>query len=1094
MSNRIIGLDIGIASVGWAVVENGVRIIDLGVRTFDKAETAKEGDSLNLIRREARLARRRLSRRAQRLRQTARFLKTSGLIASESDLHQPLHKDVQKIEGEGKSPWQLRAEGLDRLLTPFELAKVIFHIVKHRGFHWVSSAERAAADNDKEGGAIKKGLVATEARMKEKGYRTLGEMIWKEYPDAQRNKGGAYEKVLPRTGLDAELRSLFGVQKKLGNSSVTDALVEGIVGTGDRKTGLLWKQKPPIQGEDILKMLGHCRFERNEFRAPKNSFAAERHIWLTRLNNLRLVSNGQSRELTPEERKEVLNMPYDQKGDLTYKQLRRKLEKSGLWNKGEYRFAGLRYGEKDPETAVLCKIPGWHALERAYESAGLQGEWKQISDKALLESRSDLLDQLAFILSVYKEDEEVRGQLIEVLGKGKDKLIDALLSIRFDQFSALSLKVLNAILPFMNAGDRYDEACGKAGYQHSAKGTENLEKTKYLPSLFSGRDVHGTMVLNEELDVPRNPVVLRAINQTRKVLNAIVKKYGSPSEVHIELGRDLSRSFSQRNSIAREQKKYADRKEVLIQKFRELFNAEPNGRNLEKFRLYSEQQGKSLYCGKPIDIGRLLEPGYVEVDHILPYSRSFDDSKNNKALVFTWENRDKGNRTPFEYIGSNTDDWHEFEEHVGSLKLTMAKRQRLLRKDFGDKTEKEFRDRNLNDTRYASRFFKNYVDACLKLTNPLSEAGAVSVNGALTSFLRARWGLLKVRSENDRHHAMDAVVVACCTRAMIQHVAIYSSHRERFFKRKGDVVDLSTGEVLNRFPVPWEHFSEELQLRLYCNGRQMLQEELAKLGTYPEEALKAVKPLFVSRAIQRRGTGALHKETIYSQTAEQKKEELVTRKILLTELKQSHFKSLVDYDRNAKLYETIRGRLEAAGWDAKKAFPEGSMRMLDKEGRPNGTMVKSVRITEKKTGTSIRGGLAENGLMRRVDVFKKNGQYFLVPIYFWHKELPNRAVAAYKPEEEWFVIDNQFEWCFSLVTNDLVHIKLKGREYIGYFAGLDRATGAISILGHDRNQDFGKEGVQRGIGVRNALIFKKLAVDVLGNVYALPQEPRHELA
>ena len=79
---------------------------------------------------------------------------------------------------------------------------------------------------------------------------------------------------------------------------------------------------------------------------------------MTRLNNLRLVSNGLSRELTPEERKEVLNMPYDQKGDLTYKQLRRKLEKSGLWNKGEYRFAGLRYGEKDPETALLCKIPG----------------------------------------------------------------------------------------------------------------------------------------------------------------------------------------------------------------------------------------------------------------------------------------------------------------------------------------------------------------------------------------------------------------------------------------------------------------------------------------------------------------------------------------------------------------------------------------------------------------------------------------------------------------------------------------------------------------------------------------------------------------
>ncbi len=1104
MGNHIIGLDIGIASVGWAVIdiENDTRIIDLGVRTFDKAETAKEGDSLNLIRREARLARRRLSRRAQRLRQTALFLKESGLIVSESDLHRILPRNAQKIDEEGKSPWQLRAEGLDRLLTPFELAKVIFHIVKHRGFHWISSAEQAAADSDKEGGAIKKGLASTDARMKEKGYRTLGEMIWKDYPEAQRNKGGAYEKVLSRTGLDMELRTLFSVQKKLGNSSITDALVEGIVGNGNRKTGLLWKQKPPLQGEDILKMLGHCRFERGEYRAPKNSFAAERHVWLTRLNNLRLVKNGQSRALTPEERVAVLNMPYDQKGDLTYKQLRRRLEKSGLWNKGEYRFSGLRYGEKDPETAILCKVPGWHALEKAYESAGLQGDWKQIADKALLESRSDLLDRLAFILSIYKEDDEIREQLVGVLGKGKDRLVDALLTIRFDQFSALSLKVLNAILPFMNAGDRYDEACAKAGYQHSAKGTESFEKTKYLPPLFSGRDAQGTMILNEELDVPRNPVVLRAINQTRKVLNAIIKKYGSPSEVHIELGRDLSRSFSERNKIARDQKKYADKKEVLIELFREQFNAEPNGRNLEKFRLYNEQQGKSLYCMRPIEIGRLLEPGYVEVDHILPYSRSFDDSKNNKALVFTWENRDKGNRTPFEYLGTDADSWHWFEEHIKSLKLTQAKRQRLLRKNFEGDAQNEFRDRNLNDTRYASRFFKSYVDACLKLENPLSKAGAVSVNGALTSFLRARWGLLKNRSENDRHHAMDAVVIACCTRAMNKRIAEYSKNEEIRFAKEG-YIDQETGEVLNlaalrklenRFPVPWEHFRDELLVRLYCNDRQKLREELAKFGTYPENALKAVKPLFVSRAVQRRGTGALHKETIYSQTAEQKKTETVTRKIPLIELKQSHFSSLVDYERNARLYEAIREKLETAGWDGKKAFPEGAMQMLDKDGRPNGTMVKSVRMTEKKTGTPIRGGLAENGLMRRVDVFKKNGQYFLVPVYFWHKELPNRAVSANKPENDWIQIDERFEWCFSLVTNDLIHLKLKDREYLGYFSGLDRATGAINITVHDRDEKSGKKGIFRGIGVRNALIFKKLAVDVLGNVYALPGEPRRELA
>ncbi len=1102
MGNRIIGLDIGIASVGWAVIEDGSHIIDLGARIFDKAETAKEGDSLNLIRREARLARRRLSRRAQRLRQTARFLKVSGLIESESDLHRTLPKDTQKMDGEGKSPWQLRAEGLDRLLTPFELAKVIFHIVKHRGFHWVSSAEKAAADNDKESGAIKKGLATTEARMKEAGYRSLGEMIWKCYPEAQRNKRGAYEKVLPRVGLDAELRLLFNIQKKLGNTFITDGFVEGIVGSGDQKTGLLWKQRPPLQGEDILKMLGHCRFERDEFRAPKNSFAAERHVWLTRLNNLRLANNGQFRALTPEERKEVLNMPYWQKGDLTYKQLRRKLEKAGLWAKDTYRFAGLQYGEKDPETAVLCKVPGWHELEKAYTNAGLQGDWKQIAEKAVHESRSDFLDQLAFILSVYKEDEEIREQLVELLGEGKDKLIDALLTCRFEQFSALSLKCLNAILPFMNAGDRYDEACAKAGYRHSAHGMENFEKTKYLPPLFSGRNAQGTMVLDEALDVPRNPVVLRAINQTRKVLNAIVKQYGSPSEVHIELGRELSRSFSERKSIEREQEKYADRKIRLIEEFKELFvDAQPDGRNLEKFRLYKEQQGKCLYCAKQFEIERLLEQGYVEVDHILPYSRSFDDSKNNKALVFTQENRNKGNRTPFEYMGADTDRWHEFEGHVNSLKLTMAKRQRLLRKDFGEEAQAAFRDRNLNDTRYASRFFKNYVDACLKLENPLSNAGAVSVNGALTSFLRARWGLLKARSENDRHHAMDAVAIACCTRSMIKRIAEYSKNKELQLAKER-YTDQETGEVLDlaalrrlesHFPEPWEGFRKELLLRLTCDDRQMLRKELSKSGTYPEELLETVKPLFVSRAIQRRGTGALHKETIYSQSAEQKKTEIVTRKILLTALKASHFDNLVDYNRNAKLYETIRRKLEMVGWDGKKAFPEGFMRMLDKNGEPNGAVVKSVRVTEKMTGVSVRGGLAENGLMRRVDVFRKNGQYFLVPVYFWHKELPNRAVAANKPEKDWFLIDEQFEWCFSLIRNDLIHLVFKDGEYIGYFAKLNRSNGAIDILAHDRDQNFGKDGL-KSIGVRRALIFEKLAVDVLGNIYTLQPELRRELA
>ena len=115
------GFDIGIASVGWAVL-SPPRIIDLGVRAFDKAETAKEGDSLNLVRRTARLMRRRLRRRAWRLTKLARTLKRFGLIG-DLQLFQPQHPFSHSL-------WRLRKEGLDRLLSAEEWARVIYHICK----------------------------------------------------------------------------------------------------------------------------------------------------------------------------------------------------------------------------------------------------------------------------------------------------------------------------------------------------------------------------------------------------------------------------------------------------------------------------------------------------------------------------------------------------------------------------------------------------------------------------------------------------------------------------------------------------------------------------------------------------------------------------------------------------------------------------------------------------------------------------------------------------------------------------------------------------------------------------------------------------
>ncbi len=185
------GLDIGIASVGWAVLGEN-RIIDLGVRCFDKAETAKEGDSLNLVRRMARLMRRRLRRRAWRLTKLARTLKRMGVISEVGLLQKPFH--LKDKDGKGLSFWQLRVDALDRRLEAEEWARVLYHLCKHRGFHWVSKAEKKAAEEDTkgEGGAVTKALKKTE-QLKTK-YRTAAEMVLVEFPKAQRNKAGDYSK------------------------------------------------------------------------------------------------------------------------------------------------------------------------------------------------------------------------------------------------------------------------------------------------------------------------------------------------------------------------------------------------------------------------------------------------------------------------------------------------------------------------------------------------------------------------------------------------------------------------------------------------------------------------------------------------------------------------------------------------------------------------------------------------------------------------------------------------------------------------------------------------------------------------------------
>ncbi len=1118
------GLDIGIASVGWAVLGEN-RIIDLGVRCFDKAETAKEGESLNLARRTARLLRRRLRRRVWRLTKLARLLKREGLITDANFFKHRIAKNTPVP----KSAWQLRMDALDRQLNAEEWARVIYHLCKHRGFHWISRAEEKAAEGDSksEGGKVKQGLAGTKKLMQEKSYRSAAEMVLAEFPEAQRNKQGDYSKALSRILLGDELKSLFEHQRKFGNSFATEKLEAAILGNGDRKSGLFWAQNTALAGSDLLKMLGHCTFEKGEYRAPKASFTAERHVWLTRLNNLRIVVDGTTRPLNEAERRTALLMPYQQAGDFTYKQLRTALTKAGYLPES-FRYTGLSYAsgqkadekQKDPESATLVKLPAWQELRKTLGGKELASEWQKISTDAL-DGRPQLLDDIAWVLSVYKDDAEVEAELRKLSLPNTEKMIDALLDIRFDKFSNLSLKALRQIVPYMEQGQRYDEAVANIPEygHHSQLHKVGAGEHKYLPPFYKERDKTGRMVFNDDMDIPRNPVVLRALNQARKVVNALIKEYGSPHEVHIEMARDLSRPLDERRDIEKLQKEFRDNNEKGKAQFAQDFNivGAVKGKEFEKYQLYREQQGKCAYSIEPMDIHRLFELGYVEIDHALPYSRSFDDSKNNRVLVLANENRNKGNRTPFEYLDGkdNSERWRQFVAFVeGNKAYRLAKRSRLLRKDFGEKEAKEFRERNLNDTRYICKFFKNYVEQYLQLHEDSDAKRCVVLSGQMTSFLRARWGLVKVRGDNDRHHALDAAVVAACSHGMVKRLSDYSRRKELEQVRAG-FVDVDTGEIINpdmfdqiekHFPNPWPHFRDEVKLRLSMGDPAELRTEMEKFGTYSPEALEALRPLFISRAPQRRNSGAAHKDTIYAQPERLVAQGGVTQKVPISSLTLKDLDKLIDPHRNEKLYAAIRTRLEQHGGKGDKAFPASNpLRKPDSEGNPTGPIVRGVTmVIDKLSGIPIRGGIAKNDSMVRVDVFTKANKFHLVPVYVQHsapatkgqkRELPNHAIVAFKDEAEWTLIDDSFEFCFSLHSNDLVRVQQKGKTAIlGYYSSCHRGTGNINLWAHDRSLQVGKDGMIEGIGVKTALSVEKFNVDVLGNRYPAPPEKRRDLA
>jgi CRISPR-associated endonuclease Csn1 len=308
---------------------------------------------------------------------------------------------------------------------------------------------------------------------------------------------------------------------------------------------------------------------------------------------------------------------------------------------------------------------------------------------------------------------------------------------------------------------RYDEAVRYA-IERGLFSPKKDQKSIYLPPL-------------KETDIDiLNPTVIRAFAQFRKVANALVKKYGSFDKVHFELAREVNTKADIKGMMEGQRKNEKEREAAKVWISENFGSSVPlNRKNILKKRLYEQQDGRCVYTGDVIHLERLFDEGYCEIDHILPRSRSADDSFANKVLVLTKANQDKTNRTPYEWFGHNESVWERYEARINSTtnrsKMGMGKINRLLKKNFDENSEKEFLSRNLNDTRYMAKSIKTYCENYWALAHEDDKLRIQVRSGKLTSELRSRWieGYMKDRSIHT-HHALDAIVIAFATQSMVQ--------------------------------------------------------------------------------------------------------------------------------------------------------------------------------------------------------------------------------------------------------------------------------------------------------------------------------------
>lgn len=674
--------------------------------------------------------------------------------------------DTARKQLQALDPYELRARGLDQALAPHELGRALYHLARKRGFR--SSRKDARGDEAaKETSKVKLAIAALRERVQAAGCRTVGEYLARQHAErapvrARRSSDGGYVLYLQRAMVEEEFDALWSAQQCHLPALLTDSARETL-----RDIMLFQRRLKPVEA-------GRCPFEPDAYRARLCAPLQQRFRMLQELNHLRVRDGIGERPLTMDERNRMLAVLEADSGPKPVSFAR--LAKSAGLRTGDFNFGrdAKRTGLKGD--AVGARFAGddalglaWHGLAPAQQYA-----------LAVLVEQADQMEMLEAALLALPVESSAQAEILKGMFDTAERttVAHALRTLPIaltveqahhiasfnlpDDYGSLSLTALSRIVPELEREVvTYDEAVRRAGYlSHSQFHTgEIFMRLPYYGEVLKGyTSPMPTATIDDERNHGRipNPTVHIGLNQLRQLVNALVKRYGSPHQIVIELTREFGASGEKRREITKRQKDNQERNEGYDTDLREL-GVRVNRENRQKLQLW-EELGKDdamdrycTYSGHRLS-KKLLFSDEVEIDHVLPFSQSLHDGIGNKILCTRQSNRDKGNRTPFEAWG-HSDQWSDISARAERLP---EHKRKLFREDalktFLDGND--FLARHLTDTAYLGRAAKQY------LTYICHKDDVWVSSGKLTGMIRGKFGLSKLLSEDGaknrddhRHHA-----------------------------------------------------------------------------------------------------------------------------------------------------------------------------------------------------------------------------------------------------------------------------------------------------------------------------------------------------